>query len=33
MDEELEMSLEIAQESMSETIEHLRRELLKISTG
>ncbi len=33
MDEELEMSLEIAQENMSEAIERLKRELLRINTG
>ena len=33
MDEELEMSLEIAQELMSDSIEHLKKELLKINTG
>ena len=33
MNEELEMSLEIAQESMSSSIEHLKKELLKINTG
>jgi len=33
MEEELEMSLEIAQENMSEAIERLKRELLRINTG
>ena len=33
MEEELEMSIEIAQESMSNAVERLKRELLRISTG
>ena len=33
MEEELEMSIEIAQESMSSAIERLNRELLRVSTG
>lgn len=33
MEEELIMSIEIAQESMSEAIERLKRELLRISAG
>ena len=33
MDEELEISIEMSQEMMSEAIERLKRELLRISTG
>lgn len=33
MEEELEMSIEIAQELMSDAVERLKRELLRISTG
>lgn len=33
MEEELEMSIEIAQESMSGAIERLKRELQRVSTG
>jgi len=33
MEEELEMSIEIAQESMSDAVERLKRELLRVSTG
>lgn len=33
MEEELEMSIEIAQELMSEAVERLKRELLRINTG
>jgi len=33
MEEELEMSIEIAQELMSDAVERLKRELLRINTG
>ena len=33
MEEELEMSLEISQEMMSDAVERLKRELLRVSTG